>query len=63
MHDAADNTPIVDSLDASHIRRQMRLNSFPLLIAQPKQVLAHGPDPQNESGAYGIRIASPQQQE
>jgi uncharacterized protein len=46
MHDATDNAAIVNSLDTSHIRRQMRLNPLPLLIAQPKQVLAHGPDPQ-----------------
>src|SRR5580693_2107998 len=45
MHDATDNAPIVCTLDASHIRRQMRLNPPPLLIAQPKQVLPHGPDP------------------
>jgi uncharacterized protein len=62
MHDATDNAPIVCTLDASHIRRQMRLNPLPLLIAQPKQVLPHGPDPQNESSTYGIRIALPPQQ-
>ena len=45
MHDATDNAPIVCTLDASHIRRQMRLNPLPLLIAQPKKVLSHGPDP------------------
>jgi hypothetical protein len=45
MHDATDDAPIVCPLDASHIRRQMRLNPLPLLIAQPKQVLPHGPDP------------------
>jgi hypothetical protein len=45
MHDATDNAAIVNSLDTSHIPRQMRLNPLPLLIAQPKQVLAHGPDP------------------
>jgi hypothetical protein len=34
-----------------------------LLIAQPKQVPAHGPDPPiNESGPYGIRIVLSQQQ-
>jgi hypothetical protein len=45
MHDATDNAPIVCTFDASHIRRQMRLNPLPLLIAQPKQALPHGPDP------------------
>jgi hypothetical protein len=63
MHDATDNAPIVCTFDTSHIRRQMRLNPLPLLIAQPKQVLAHGPNPsKNESGPYGIRIVLSQQQ-
>jgi hypothetical protein len=62
MHDAADDTPIVRSHDTSHIPWQMRLDPPPLLIAQPKKTLAHDPDPQNESGPYGIRIVLPQQQ-
>jgi hypothetical protein len=45
MHDAADDTPIVRSLDTAHIRRQMRLDPLPLLIAQPKKAPAHDPDP------------------
>jgi len=45
MHDAADNPPIVHSINPSHIRRQMKLDLLPLLIAQPKQILAHDPDP------------------
>jgi hypothetical protein len=36
MDDAADHATIVGSLNAPHIRRQMRLNPCPLLIAQPK---------------------------
>src|SRR6478735_1460982 len=43
MHDAADHAPVVCSLDAAHVRRQVGLDPTPLLIAQPKQVLAHGP--------------------
>jgi hypothetical protein len=62
MHDATDDAPIVRSLDTSHIRWQTRPNPPPLLIAQPKQVLAHDPDPSTESGPYGIRIALPPQQ-
>jgi len=63
MHDAADNTSVVDPLDTPYVRRQMALNLLPLHIAQPKEVLAHAPDPpKNESGAYGIRIALSQQQ-
>jgi hypothetical protein len=45
MHDPADNAAIVGPLDATHVRRQTRLDARPLLIAQPKQVPAHGPDP------------------
>ena len=33
---------------APYIRRQMRFYTCPLLIAQPKQVPAHGPIPQND---------------
>ena len=36
MHDATDHAPIVCSLLAPHIRRQMRLDPGPLLVAQPK---------------------------
>src|SRR6516165_3320653 len=45
MHDATDDAPIVNPLDASHVRRQTRPNALPLLIAQPKQVPPHDPDP------------------
>jgi hypothetical protein len=62
MHNPTDHAPIVHSIDASHIPRQMRFDPLPLLIAQPKQVLAHAPDLSNESRPYGIRIAFPQQQ-
>ena len=45
MHDPADDPAIVYPLDAAHIARQIRLNSSPLLVAQPNQILAHDPDP------------------
>src|SRR6201981_448435 len=45
MHDPADDPAIVYPLDATHIPRQIRPNSSPLLVAQPKQILAHDPDP------------------
>src|SRR5262249_2119880 len=45
MHDAADDSAIVRPLDAPDIRRQVRLDPLPLLIAQPKQVAAHDPNP------------------
>ena len=45
MHDAADDAAVVRSLDAPYIRRQMRFDPSPLLVAQPKQVPAHNSDP------------------
>jgi len=45
MHNAADDPAIVRSLDAPDIRRQVRFDPLPLLIAQPKQVPAHDPNP------------------
>ena len=45
MHDPADDPPIINPLNAAHIGRQMRLNPRPLLVAQPKQIPAHDPDP------------------
>jgi hypothetical protein len=59
MDDAADHPAIVRPLDAPNIRWQLRFNPLPLLIAQPKQILAHIPIPiQIESGSYsqGARI-------
>jgi hypothetical protein len=32
MHDAADDAAVIFSLDATHIRWQVRLNQSPLLI-------------------------------
>jgi hypothetical protein len=54
----------VSLLDARSPRSAISAsNSQFLHIAQPKEVLAHAPDPpKNESGAYGIRIALSQQQ-
>jgi len=45
VHDAADNAAIVHPLDTPNIRRQARFDPLPLLIAQPKQVPAHDPNP------------------
>lgn len=45
VYDAADHAPIVHSLDAPGIRWQVRFDPLPLLIAQPKQVRAHDPNP------------------
>jgi hypothetical protein len=51
MHDAADDSAIVRPLDTPYICRQMRFYPFPLLIAEPKEVLAHGPDPHKTNHA------------
>jgi hypothetical protein len=45
VHDATDDPAIIYSLDPPYIRRQLRLDPPPLLIAQPKQVRAHDPNP------------------
>jgi hypothetical protein len=45
MYDPADDAAVVCPLDATDVRRQTRLDPRPLLIAQPKQIPAHGPDP------------------
>jgi hypothetical protein len=45
MHDPADDSAIINSLDATDIGRQMRFDPNPLFVAQPKQIPAHGPDP------------------
>jgi hypothetical protein len=50
MDDAADDPAIIRPLDASHIRRQVRFDPLPLLIAEPKQIAAHSPiSPKGES--------------
>ena len=45
MHDAANDAPVVLPFDAPYVRRQMRFDPSPLLVAQPKQIPAHDPDP------------------
>ena len=52
VHDPADHAPVICSLDAAHIRRQMRLNPCPLFVAQPEQISAHESFPQYESISY-----------
>jgi hypothetical protein len=43
MYDAADDPAIIRPLHTPYIRRQMRFDPLPLLIAEPKQVPAHSP--------------------
>jgi hypothetical protein len=45
MNNAADDASIILPLNAPHVSRQVRFHPFPLLIAQPKQVRAHDPNP------------------
>jgi uncharacterized protein len=62
MYDAADDPAIVRPLDTSHICRQARFDPLPLLIAEPKQIPAHGPIPKKRITPYGIRIVLAWQQ-
>jgi hypothetical protein len=41
MQNAADDAAVIDPILAAYIRRQMRLNLPPLLVAQPKQGPPH----------------------
>ena len=45
VHDATDHLAIIRALDTAHIRRQMGLDPLSLLIAEPKKIPAHDPDP------------------
>jgi len=45
VHDSADDPAIINPLNPANVGRQMRLNPRPLLVAQPKQILAHDLDP------------------
>jgi hypothetical protein len=42
---AADDAAIVLPFDTTHIGRQVRFDPPPLLVAQPKQIPAHDPNP------------------
>jgi uncharacterized protein len=54
VHDPADNAAIILPLDTSHIGRQVRFYPLPLLIAQPKQISAHDPNPFPNENQYRI---------
>src|ERR1700674_4720959 len=60
VHDPADHAPVICSLNAAYIRRQMRFNSCPLFVAQPEQISAHQSFPPHESISYcrGGRLMS-----
>src|SRR5262249_3017537 len=56
MNDSADDPAVVHALDASYVFRQMRLDTLPLLIVQPKEVCVHRPPP---SPRTGVSSAAP----
>jgi hypothetical protein len=41
MKDAADHAPIVHTILAPYIRRQIGLDLLPLIVTQPKQIASH----------------------
>jgi len=45
MNDAANDPTIIGPFHPAHIGRQMGLDTFPLLIAQPEQISAHQSSP------------------
>ena len=45
VHDPADHAPVICSLDAAHIRRQMRFNSCPLSSLSQNRFLLINPSP------------------
>src|SRR5262245_19356637 len=45
MHDTDVDAALIRPLDPADIRRQMRFDPLPLLIAKPKQVPGHDPNP------------------
>jgi hypothetical protein len=55
MHNAADDAAIIRPFDAPYIRRQMRFDPLPLLIAQPR-FLRTDQSPERRITSYGIRI-------
>jgi hypothetical protein len=58
MHDPTDDASIIDPFHATNIRRQMRLDPTPLLVAQPKQVRAHDPDPPSKTNQNRMESGS-----
>jgi len=57
VYNAADNAAIVLPLDTAHIGWQVRLDPLPLLVAQPKQIPAHDPNPSPKENQYRIVTA------
>ena len=45
MNDSADDAPVVAALRSRQSRRNMRLDTRPLLVTKPKQPVAHDPAP------------------
>jgi hypothetical protein len=57
VYDAADDTAVILSLDTTYIGWQAGFDPPPLLVAQPKQIPAHDPNP-----LKGISIVLSQQE-
>jgi hypothetical protein len=57
VYNAADNAAIVLPLDTAHIGWQVKFDPLPLLIAQPKQIPAHDPNPSPKENQYRIVTA------
>jgi hypothetical protein len=58
MNDPADDATIILPLDTSHVSRQMRFDPLPLLVAQPKQIPAHDPNPSPKRISIVARLLS-----
>ncbi|MEA2961199.1 MAG: hypothetical protein QOI46_1297, partial [Alphaproteobacteria bacterium] len=52
LHDAANDAPIILPFNASHVRRQLRFDPFPLLVAQKRLLRMIPILSKNESGSY-----------
>ena len=58
VNDAADDAPIVVALRPGEPRRQMRLDTCPLPVIQPKQTIAHSLAPRINTQARESRDAN-----
>jgi hypothetical protein len=57
VYNTADNAAIVLPLDTAHIGWQVGFDPLPLLVAQPKQISAHEPNPSPKENQYPIVTA------
>ena len=57
VENAANHAAIVHTFLATHICRQMRFNLFPLLVAQPEEVVSHHSAPNHPSKRINNRFS------